>query len=431
MRIVLITAGTGSFHCGTCMRDNALVAELCRMGHDAVMVPLYLPTILDEAPASPEVPLFYGGINVYLQQKSSLFRKSPRALDKLLDSPGILKAAANRAGMTSARELGDITISMLKGEEGLQVKELDRLVEWLKEEIKPEIVCLSNALLVGLARRIKERTGAKIVCTLQGEDTFLDSLPEPWGAQSWQIIRERGVEIDAFTAVSKYHGNLMRERAKLPAERMNVVHNGISFDGFGPAPTPPESPVLGYLARMSPSKGLEALVEAFIALKKSGKHNNVRLAIAGSQNSGDAKFAAGLQGRLDSMGLAQDASFHPNVSREEKIRFLQCLTVFSVPATYGESFGLYVVEALACGVPVVQPRHAAFPEIIEATGGGILYNPDEPGALPAAIEQLLDDPVKAQALGEQGRKAVLEKFSAQVMARETMKVFEAALYINT
>src|SRR6266851_579612 len=132
MRIVLITAGTGSFHCGTCMRDNALVTELRRMGHDAVMVPLYLPTILDEAPASPEVPRFYGGINVYLQQKSGLFRKTPRVLDKLLDSPGILKAAAARAGMTSARELGDITISMLKGEEGLQVKELDRLVDWLK-----------------------------------------------------------------------------------------------------------------------------------------------------------------------------------------------------------------------------------------------------------------------------------------------------------
>src|SRR5215210_6613717 len=167
MRIIQITPGTGSFFCGTCLRDNALVAELRRQGHDALMVPLYLPMVVDEAPTAGDTPLFYGGVNVYLQQKSALFRKSPRWLDRLLDTPGVLSFAASRAGSTEARELGDLTVSTLRGEEGNQIKELDRLAEWLTET-GPEVVCLSNALLVGMARRVKERTGAAIVCTLQG-----------------------------------------------------------------------------------------------------------------------------------------------------------------------------------------------------------------------------------------------------------------------
>src|SRR5437763_268183 len=96
MRIVQLTAGTGSFYCGTCLRDNALVAELRRQGHDALLVPLYLPLALDEPPATPATPLFYGGVNVYLQQQSSLFRKTPRWVDRLLDAPGVLRAAAKR-----------------------------------------------------------------------------------------------------------------------------------------------------------------------------------------------------------------------------------------------------------------------------------------------------------------------------------------------
>ena len=152
MRIIQITPGTGSFYCGTCLRDNALVAELRRQGHDALMVPLYLPLMVDEAPTTDDTPLFYGGVNVYLQQKSALFRKSPRWLDRLFDAPKLLRLAASRAGSTEARELGDLTVSMLRGEEGRQIKELDRLADWLTEE-QPEVVCLSNALLIGLARR--------------------------------------------------------------------------------------------------------------------------------------------------------------------------------------------------------------------------------------------------------------------------------------
>jgi glycosyltransferase involved in cell wall biosynthesis len=430
MRIIQITPGTGSFYCGTCLRDNAMVVELRRQGHDALMVPLYLPVILDEAPGPPlrggapgDTPLFYGGVNVYLQQKSTLFRRSPRWLDRLFDAPNVLRLAASRAGSTEAHELGDLTVSTLRGEEGRQIKELDRLTAWLSEE-RPEIVCLSNALLVGLARRIKQKTAAPVVCTLQGEDSFLDSLPEGRREEAWRALTERSKDVDAFIAVSHYYGDVMRRRLQLATDRVHVVHNGILLDGYGPAPAAPQPPVLGYLARLCRQKGLATLVEAYLLLRKRNRLPGLRLRIAGSMTASDRPFVEHLRAQLTAAGVADDVQFLPNLSRDEKIAFLQGLSALSVPATYGESFGLYVIEALAAGAPVVQPRHASFPELIEATGGGLLCEPDDPESLAAAVEELLGDAEAARAMGARGAEVVRERFNVTRMAEGTMRVFE-------
>ena len=425
MRIIQLTAGTGSFYCGTCMRDNALVVELRRQGHDAMIASMYLPMTLDEAPASTGAPLFYGGINVYLQQKLSLFRRTPRWLDRLLDAPAMLRAAGKQAGSTQAAGLGDLTISTLRGEEGNQAKELDRLVEWLAEDGHPDVVCLSNALFVGLARRIKQETGAPVVCTLQGEDTFLDSFPEPDRTHAWDAMIERAADVDAFIAVSQYYGDVMRARLRLPAERLHVVHNGISLAGYAAAPAPPDPPVLGYLARMHASKGLETLVTAYTLIRKRGRIPNLKLRIAGACTASDEPLVRKMRDILEHAGVAEDAEFLPNLDRDHKIAFLQSLSALSVPATYGESFGLYVIEALAAGVPVVQPRHAAFPELIQATGGGVLCEPNDPAALAEAIEALLADPLAAKGTGERGRQAVLDRFSVESMASGAVRVFES------
>jgi glycosyltransferase involved in cell wall biosynthesis len=405
------------------MRDNALAVALGKLGHDALMVPLYLPPTLDEASAAENAPLFYGGINVYLQQKVGLFRHTPRWADRFFDSPALLQSAARRAGMTQAHELGDLTVSMLRGEEGRQAKELSRLVEWLAADFKPDVVCLSNALLMGLARRIKSETGALVACTLQGEDTFLDSLPPPDAEAAWRTLAERAEDVDAFIAVSQYHADLMRTRANLAPEKVHVVYNGILLDGYATSASPPAVPTLGYLARMCPPKGLETLVEAFILLRRNNRIPGLRLRIAGARTEGDLLYVARLQTRLSEEGLKNDAEFLPNISRKEKIDFLQSLSVLSVPATYGESFGLYVIEALAAGVPVVQPRHAVFPELLGQTGGGVLCEPDDPASLAAAIESLLSNGEKARALGQEGQRNVRAKFSVEEMARNTAAVF--------
>ena len=428
MRILQLTPGTGSFYCGTCMRDNALTVALRRQGHDALMVPLYLPPALDEASAAEGAPLFYGGVNVYLQQASPLFRRTPRWLDGLLDSPAVLRGAARRAGMTKASELGEMTLSMLRGEDGHQAKELTRLVEWVaSEDGRADVVCLSNALLLGLARRIRAETGARVVCTLQGEDTFLDSLDEPHRTASWDTLAERAADVDAFVAVSHYHADLMTRRMKLPPDRVHVVYNGIDLTGYGPASPPTDPPVLGYLARMCPPKGLGTLVDAYLLLRKRGRVKGLKLRVAGAQTAGDVSYVESLRARLDAEGVGADAAFFPNIDRAEKVAFLRGLSAFSVPATYGESFGLYVIEALAAGVPVVQPRHAVFPELLAETGGGVLCEPDDPSALADALEALLLDPERARALGEQGRRTVIERFNVDVMAENVARVFAGVM----
>ncbi len=191
MRIIQLTPGSGgSFYCENCIRDGALLRALRQLGHDAMAVPLYLPLELEE----PEVqasPVFFGGINVYLQQKSALFRRTPRWMDQVFDLPALLRWAARQAGMTDAKTLAETTISMVRGEHGRQAKELERLVDWLAGEERPDVVTLSNCLLIGMARRIREATGAAVVCLLQDEDIFLDAFPEPWRQQAWGAVAER------------------------------------------------------------------------------------------------------------------------------------------------------------------------------------------------------------------------------------------------
>jgi glycosyltransferase involved in cell wall biosynthesis len=428
MRIVTITAGTGSFHCGSCMRDNALTLALRRRGHDALMVPLYLPPILDEESAAPNQNLFYGGINVYLQQTSNLFHKTPRWLDKWLDSPKLLAQVAQRAGMTRAEKLGSLTLSTLRGEEGRQLKELSRLTDWLESEAKADVICLSNALLIGMAPFIKKRTGAKVLCTLQGEDYFLDSLSEADSRACWDTLSAKAQSVDALIAVSRYYGDLMQRRAHLDPNRLHVLYNGIALDGY-PQTLPdslPNPPVVGYFARMNPLKGLGELISAYILLRQRNRIPKVRLRVGGSQTAGDALYVALLEKQLREAGLEGEFEFLPNLSRTEKITFLQSLSVLSVPATYGESFGLYLLEAWAAGVPVVQPRHAAFPELIEETRGGLLCEPNSPDSLAETLESLLLDPKQQRELGANGHNAVFSRFNVDRMAEEFLAICEQA-----
>ena len=421
MRLVHLTAGTGSFFCGTCLRDHALVKALRRLGLDALMVPMYLPLVLDDSGSRQESPLFFGGINVYLQQKSAFFRYTPEWFDKLLDSPALLRQAGRKASMTDPRELGEMTVSMIKGEHGYQVKELDKLVRWLVEQ-KPDVVCLSNSLLIGVARRMHQELGAPIICSLQGEDAFLDSLPEPYRDHCWRLVRDRAVDVDRFVAPSRYYCELMRERLQLAPDKVVVVYNGIDLDGFAPAVKPPEFPTVGYLARMCREKGLDTLVEAFIKLAR--RVPGARLKIGGSQTEADRAFVNELKGRLEQAGIAKVVEFLPNLTHAEKQRFLRELTVLSVPTRSGEAFGLFVIEALASGVPVAQPDNGAFPELIELTGGGILHAPGDAGSLADALERLLLDPTHAAQLGLHGRQIVGAHFTSDAMAGNFDKLLQ-------
>ncbi len=421
VNIVQLTPGAGGMYCGGCFRDNALVTALRKAGHDALMVPLYLPLTLDEPDQSAATPIFFSGINVYLEQKSALFRHLPGWMLKPLTSRRLLKWAGGRAAGTRAEELGDLTLSMIRGEDGHQARELAQLVSWLKDQARPDVVCLSNALLVGLARELKRELKTTVVCLLSGEDSFLDALPAGVREETWRTLSERCRDVDLFLPPSRYFGDLMSARLGLRPAQVAILPNGIQLAGYqGPNETPRPSasrpPVLGYFARMCREKGLDQIVDAFLALKRRPARKALRLHVGGGCGPGDEPFVEMQRQKLAAAGHLGDAQFFPNVSHAGKISFLQGLDVFSVPAPYNEAFGLYLIEALAAGVPVVQPRRASFPEIVEATGGGLLYELGNATALADTIESLLEDPARARKLGEAGRAAVAGQFTASHMA---------------
>lgn len=423
MRIVQITPGSGgSFYCENCLRDAALVKAFAARGDEALLVPLYLPILGEEVEGAGAQPVFFGGINVYLQEKWPGFARLPRLFRRLLDSRFLLRRAARLAGMTRARDLGVTTISMLRGEGGRQAAELEKLVEHLAALPRPDVVYLSNALLAGMARRLKEALRAPVVCMLQGEHGFLDALAEPDRAVAWETLRERARDVDAFMAASAFYRDLMCARLGLPPERTAVVYNGLDAAEYVPAAEPPLRPVIGYLARTCEGGGLDVLADAFVLLRGRGRLPGLTLRVSGGKTADDDDFLARVRGRLAAAGAADAVEFLPNPGRARKLDFLRGLSVLSVPATFGEAFGFYILEALAMRVPVAQPRHGSYPELVEATGSGVLCEPGDAAALADALEGLLLDRAKLVELGARGQAAVRERFSVERTAADMAAV---------
>jgi glycosyltransferase involved in cell wall biosynthesis len=420
MRILQLTPGTGTYLCGSCMRDNVLAAQLRALGHDAIIAPLYLPFALEEAAPSgaEDTAVHMGGINVYLQQRFPLLRHLPRCLHDKLDSPRLLRYVARRAGMTDTAGLGAMALSMLRGEEGRQRAELELLVEWVRGLGTFDAVLLSNVMLVGLARELRAALNCPVFSTLQGEAPFLDALAARYRNECWRVLGERARELDGFLAVSRYTSELMRERLQLAPERVHVVWNGLDCSEIVPRAggRVDSAPVIGYLARMCRDKGLPLLFDAFLQVKRAVP--DARLVAAGVVLAEDRVLLADLARRAREAGVEADVELIGPVTRAQKLQLLQRFDVFSVPAHYGESFGLYLLEAWAAGLPVVQPRHGAFPELLEETGGGVLVEPNDAAALAAGLVTLLRVPARRVELGARGASAVRERFTGARMASD-------------
>ena len=426
MRIAQLMPGMCAvFYCENCIRDDVLGAALGRLEHETFVVPLYMPMLGERPPG--DAPIFFGGINVFLQQKLALFRRTPRWLDRIFDSPLLLRLVSKMAAMTSSAGLGETTISMLRGEDGRQTKELERLTGWLAANDRPDVIILSNALLIGMVRRLKAELHVPVICLLQDEDGFLDALPEPLRASAWTTLAERAADVDAFAAVSEYYAGEMSGRLKLPAGRVRVIPICLDADEYQPVETPPERPVIGYLSRLCRSHGLMALVDAMIEIRRRGRVEGVTLRAAGGHTAEDDPYLDEVRKRIAANGLADSVELLPNLGGAAKLEFLRSLSVLSVPTLEPQASGVFILEALASGVPAVQPRHGAFVEIIEAAGGGVLVEPSDAGALADAIEELLLDPQRSFELGRRGRRGVVEKFNAGRMASEMAELCENAV----
>ena len=426
MRILHLTPGTGNFHCGSCLRDHALIKALRSRGHDAIMAPLYLPLVTDREAPNPEIGIRVGGISLYLQQKLPWFRFVPRFIHRWLDKPERLRFASKFMGMTSPRDLGEMALGALQGEGGRQWPEWKRLIEWIRTDGRPDVISLSNSLLMGLCPAIERDLGIPVVVSLQGEDSFLDTLIEPYRSQSWAAMRMNAQHVSRFVAPSQFYARVMQEKLGVGEEKMSVVYNGLDANSFGVAEPDPNWPVIGYFARMIHGKGLTTLVDAYIQLAKRGTVPRVKLKIGGAKTTADDKYVNDLKKKLQQAGLTQRVEWHPNLNFSDKVKFFRNLTVMSVPATYGEAFGLYIVEAMASGVPVVQPEHGAFPELIAASGGGVLCAPDDVSALADALESLLQDDHQREQITNRGLQGVRNEFSAARMAERFDEVLTAA-----
>ena len=427
MRVAYLAAGAAGMYCGSCLHDNALAAALVRAGQDVTLVPLYTPLRLDGAGVAID-RVFYGAINVYLEQRSALFRHTPWLVDRLLARPGLIGWATRQSGSVDARELGDLTVSVLRGEDGHQRKELDALVRWLAEELRPDVVHLPNALLAGLAGPIRRKLGIPVFCTLQGEDLFVEQLEEPAYGTARRLLVEACREIDAFVAHSRYYADAMAGYLGVPRDRIHVVRLGLERGTAESArPTPSEPPfVVGYLARVAPEKGLHILAGAFHELARQVAPSTVRLRIAGYLSERDRAYKEGILAQLDAWGLGAAVDDVGEVDRAGKAAFLRSLHVLCVPTTYREPKGLFALEALGHGVPVVLPRHGTFPELIEATGGGLLAEPDDTASIAAALRALMDDPPRREALGRSGRDAVLRDYRDDVTAAALLHLYHAS-----
>lgn len=425
MRILHLVPGSGgTFYCQNCLRDHLLIRALRRMGHDVILVPLYLPMYGGEVAAETDAPIFFGGISVYVREKIPLFRHMPEWMDRLLNAPLLLRQAAKREGSTNAAALGEMTLSMLEGPEGNQQQEFERLLEWLHTQPRPDVIHISNALLLGFAPALVEAFDAPFFCSLQDEEPWVQNMASPHDQLCWVAMARQAQYVTCFVATSRWYADRMITRMQLPPERVRVVYPGVDIPEPGACFQATDPPTIGYLARLNPAQGFEELVNAFIALRREPGLSGLRLRATGGVTPADASFVDAVEKRLAAAGAADAVDIRRDFHSAPDAAFFNGLTAISVPARGGEAFGMHIIEAMVRGIPAVQPRLGAYPEIIEDSVDGLLYDAADANGLVNALRKLLGDPGLAKTMGEQASARAARRFSANRMAQETAALYE-------
>jgi glycosyltransferase involved in cell wall biosynthesis len=428
LKIIHIIPGSGgSFYCGNCLRDSKYFDTLRKMGHDVIKVPMYLPIFADEHDLN-DVPVFYGAVSIYLKQMMPVFRKAPAWVDKLLNSKPMLKFAASKAGSTRAKGLEEMTISMLQGEKGKQHEELERMTDWMKDHFKPDVVHLSNALLLGLAKTLKEKLQVPVVCTLQDEDVWVDVMSDQSRKAVWNLMKENSAYVDLFISVSQYFADVASGKMNLPADKITSIHIGVDPDDYQYINSAEKKRTIGYISRMCYENGMDILVDAFILLKKQPGYEDVQLILTGGQTGDDKQFLNEVHNKIKKNGLNSAVDFHRNFEAAGRKDFLAKTSMISVPVRNGEAFGIYIAESLASGIPVVQPALGAFPEILMKTGGGIIYKENNPEALSEALMQILNDNSVLRKLSEDARKGAEQHLNINHLAKELIEIYNAVIF---
>jgi len=426
----IIPGSGGSFYCGNCLRDSKYVEALRKSDHKVVKLPMYLPLFADEHDLSREIPVFYGAISIYLKQLFPIFRKAPGWVDRALNSRPMLKLASKFAGSTRARGLEEMTVSMLLGEEGQQQDELQKMVDWIVENCAPDVIHLSNALLLGLAQQLGERMHVPVICSLQDEDVWVDVM-KPSAAESvWKLMSNKADHVAKFISVSDFYAGVMKKKMSLPAEKVDSVHVGVDPADYNFKAVSEKKRNIGFVSRMCFENGLDILVDAFFLLKQKEEYADVNLVLTGGSTGDDKKYLSDIRAQIREHGLQDQVEFHDDFEEQGLRDYFEKVAVVSVPVRNGEAFGIYLLECMASGIPVVQPALGAFPEIIEFAGGGVIYKENSPEALAHSLEKLLADPKEMDRLSKAGKEGVENHFHINMQAKRMVEVYESAIQTN-
>jgi glycosyltransferase involved in cell wall biosynthesis len=427
MKIVyLITGSGGSFYCGNCYRDMIYLRAIRKVsGINASAIPLYLPPD-DVTESGMDKNVFFGAVSMYLREKVPFLKNMPVFFDKIFDSGLMLKMAAKRAGTTRTEGLEEMTLNMIKGENAFPEKELQRLIDYLCKDGKPDIIHLSNALVIGLARLLKSKLDVKIVCSLLNEDDWIDEMTEPYQTGAWDLIAREANHVDAFLTPSNYYKDLFISKTGIHGDNFNVIPLGFDPD-LKKIEKADHYPSVGYFCRINSQNGIDKLVDAFIELKSTGKIPGLTLHISGGYTGDDKPFIADQIKKIKEKGLKSFVRIYPEFHGDSKQQFFNNIDVMCVPVRKHDGYGLYLLEANAAGVPVVQPATGAFPEIIGRTGGGLTYFPDTVSELSACLVKIMSDRDLCYELGKKGRESVLKELSLAKMSEGLSGVYNSLI----
>lgn len=427
MKIVyLITGSGGSFYCGNCYRDMIYLRAIRKVpGITATAIPLYLPPDETNIETGLDKHVFFGAITMYLREKVPFFRNMPVFLDKFFDSAPMLKMASRRAGTTRTEGLEDMTLSMIKGENAFPEKELQRLIKYLTKDGKPDIIHLSNALIIGLARQLKKRLDVKIVCSLLNEDDWIDEMVEPYQSKAWKLISQEAVNVDTFITPSKYYKELFISKTGVSGVNFHIIPLAIDAGDSNIIQKRDNYPALGYFCRINSQNGFDKLVDAFIELKTGNCLPGLTLHVSGGYTGDDKSFIAEQIKKIKTHGLKSFIRIYPEFQGNSKQEFFSNIDIMSVPVRKHDGYGLYILEANAAGIPVVQPATGAFPEILEMTMGGITYSPDTVTELSASLLRLFKDNILRAQLGSNGREKVNKELSLDKMSDGLSEVYNS------
>ncbi len=392
-------------------------------GISASAIPLYLPPDEETKGAGMDKHVFFGAISLYLREKVPFLRNMPAFLDKFFDSAPFLKMAAKKAGTTRTEGLEDMTLSMIKGENAFPEKELQRLVNYLIKDGKPDIIHLSNALIIGLARQLKKKMDVKIVCSILNEDDWIDEMAEPYQSRAWELIAREAENVDIFLTPSNYYKELFIAKTGVPGDNINVVPLGLDPGGLENVVHNAVYPAVGYFCRVSSMNGFDKLVDAFIKIRNENLLPGLTLHVSGGYTGDDKPFISEQIRKIKEAGLKSFVKIYPEFQGNSKHLFFSSIDIMSVPVRKHDGYGLYILESNAAGVPVVQPATGAFPEIIEWTHGGISYMQDNVQGLASSLVSLFKDDSLRKQLGVKGRDNVTRELSLDKMSESLSAIY--------